>query len=146
MKYKHFFGVAILFLWAAAAAGQVKTDDIAGVWQTHGDKPAKIRIYKAGDKYYGKIVLLQFPMQNGAPQVDRNNPDKSLQGRPLLGLEMLTGFQFDKDEWTGGHIYDPESGKTYSCTLSLKDKSTLKVRGYVGFSLLGRTEIWTRTE
>lgn len=59
---------------------------------------------------------------------------------------MLTGFRFDgDDEWKDGDIYDPESGKTYSCYLSLKDNNTLKVRGYIGVSLFGRSETWTRT-
>jgi uncharacterized protein (DUF2147 family) len=62
----------------------------------------------------------------------------------VLGLVILTGFKFDTDEWSDGDIYDPEKGKTYSCTLSLKDSGTLKVRGYIGISLIGRTEIWTR--
>jgi uncharacterized protein (DUF2147 family) len=136
--------MAILQLWSAGARSQVKADDITGIWLTHGDKPAKIQVYRTGQQFYGKIVFLQFPIENGKPRVDRNNPDKSLQDRPLLGLELLRGFQFDKDEWNGGHIYDPESGKTYSCTISLKDGNTLKVRGYIGISLLGRTEIWTR--
>ena len=82
-------------------------------------------------------------MENGKPLMDKNNPDQAKQGQPVLGLEILNGFEFDKDEWNDGHIYDPESGKTYSCTLSLKDPHTLKVRGYIGISLLGRTEIWT---
>ena len=146
MKYKLFFWPALLQIWAVIATAQVKADDILGTWQTHGDKPAKVHIYRTGEKFYGKIVFLQFPLENGAPQADRKNPDKRQQGRPVLGLELLTGFQFDKDEWNSGHIYDPESGKTYSCTLSLKDKNTLKVRGYIGISLLGRTEIWTRTD
>ena len=133
----------LLLVSAAGVHAQVKADDITGVWLTHGDKPARIQIYKSGAKYYGKIIFLQFPTENGKPMVDKNNPDKAEQARPVLGLEILNGFAFDKDEWNEGHIYDPESGKTYSCTLSLKDPHTLKVRGYVGISLLGRTEIWT---
>ena len=133
----------LLLVSAAGVHAQVKADDITGVWMTHGDKPARIQIYKAGAKYYGKIIFLQFPTENGKPLVDKNNPDKAEQARPVLGLEILNGFAFDKDEWNDGHIYDPESGKTYSCTLSLKDPHTLKVRGYIGISLLGRTEIWT---
>jgi uncharacterized protein (DUF2147 family) len=61
-----------------------------------------------------------------------------------VGLVILRDFKFDEDEWEGGKIYDPESGKTYSCILSIQDKGTLKVRGYVGISLLGRTEIWKK--
>ena len=63
----------------------------------------------------------------------------------FIGLEILRNFKFDNDdEWEGGKIYDPESGKTYSCNMSLTGNE-LKVRGYVGVSLLGRTETWTRT-
>lgn len=135
----------ILLAGMAAVSGQTKADDIIGIWQTHGDKPAKIQIYKSGDRYVGKIVNLQFPTENGKPKTDKNNPDAGEQGRPLMGLQLLTGFRFDTDEWDDGHIYDPESGKTYNCTLMLKDANTLKVRGYVGISLFGRTEVWTRT-
>jgi uncharacterized protein (DUF2147 family) len=140
-------GLVTAFLLLAGVAGvrgQVKADDITGVWLTHGDKPAKVQIYKSGGQYFGKIVYLQFPTENGKPMVDKKNPDAGKQDRPLLGLVILTGFQFDTDEWNGGDVYDPEKGKTYSCTISLKDANTLKVRGYIGISLLGRTEIWTR--
>ena len=147
MTYKRCYLLVVQLLFVFCLQAQLKADDIAGTWLTHGDKPAKILLYKQGNgKYYGKIVFLQFPLENGKPQVDKNNPDKNKQGQPLLGLELLTGFVFDKDEWDGGTIYDPENGKSYSCTLTLKDKNTLKLRGYIGISLLGRTEIWTRTD
>lgn len=124
--------------------GQVKANDVLGVWLTHGDKPAKIQIYRSGDQYYGKIIWLQYPTENGRPKTDSKNPDQSKQSRPLMGLGILTGFRWDADDWDDGHIYDPESGKTYSCTMTLKDPGTLKVRGYIGISWIGRTEIWTR--
>jgi uncharacterized protein (DUF2147 family) len=143
MKYSLFLFLVLCF---GAAEAQVKADDIIGIWLTHGDKPAKIQVYKTGDQYFGKIIFLQFPIENGKPMVDKRNPDKGKQEQPLLGLGLLSGFLFDKDEWNSGHIYDPESGKTYSCTISLKDQRTLKVRGYVGISLFGRTEVWTRVE
>ncbi len=125
---------------------QVKADDIIGVWLTRGKEPAKIQIYKSGEKYYGKIIWLQNPMDNGRSKLDKNNPDKSKQNQAIVGLGILKGFRFDgDDEWEDGDIYDPESGKTYSCFLTLKDKTTLKVRGYIGISLFGRTEVWTKT-
>src|SRR5579872_6803523 len=137
--------VLLLFMGVAGVQGQVKADDVTGVWLTHGDKPAKIQISRSGDRFEGKIVWLQTPTENGKPKVDKNNPDESKRARPVLGLELLRGFRFDKDEWNDGQIYDPESGKTYSCTMTLKDSNTLKVRGYIGISLLGRTEVWTRS-
>ena len=121
-------------------------DDIIGVWLTTGKEPAKIQIYKSGDKFYGKIIWLQNPLEGGKQRVDANNPDKSKRNELIIGLVILKGFKFNgDDEWKGGDIYDPENGKSYSSYINLKDKNTLKVRGYVGISLFGRTETWTRT-
>jgi len=129
------------------ALSQNKADDIIGIWLTGGKEPAKIQIYKSGEKFYGQIIWLKNPTENGKQRMDGNNPDKSKRSNPIIGLVMLTGFKFDgNDEWKGGDIYDPESGKTYSSFMYLKDKNTLKVRGYVGISLFGRTETWTRTK
>ncbi len=128
------------------AHAQTKADDIIGIWLTGGKEPAKIQVYKSGEKFYGKIIWLKNPTENGKQQVDANNPDKAKRSNPIIGLLILTGFKFDGDEeWKGGDIYDPESGKTYSSYMYLKDKNTLKVRGYVGVSLFGRTETWSRT-
>jgi uncharacterized protein (DUF2147 family) len=129
-----------------ACIAQVKADDITGIWLTAGKQPAKIQIYKSGEQYFGKITWLQNPTDNGKPKVDKKNPEENKRNTPIIGLVILRGFKFDgDDEWESGKIYDPESGKTYSCFISLKDKNTMKVRGYVGISLLGRTEIWTRS-
>jgi uncharacterized protein (DUF2147 family) len=137
---------ALIFLSSSITA-QNKADDIAGIWLTNGDDQAKIQIYKSGDKFYGKIIWLKNPLlSNGSPKVDKNNPDKTKRTNPIIGLALLSGFKFNNDDaWKGGVIYDPQNGKTYSCNISLKDKNTLKVRGYIGISLLGRTEVWTRS-
>ena len=125
---------------------QVKAEDIVGVWLTSGKEPAKIQVYRSGQNYYGKIVWLQNPLNNGKPKLDANNPDKNKRNQQIVGLSILSGFEFNgDDEWDDGKIYDPESGKTYSCYLSLKNSTTLKVRGYLGLSMFGRTETWTRT-
>jgi uncharacterized protein (DUF2147 family) len=143
MKSK--FALAIFLMSVVLRThGQTKADDIIGTWLTGGKEPAKIQIYKSGNKYFGKIAWLKYPEENGLTRMDANNPDKSKRSQQILGLIILRDFRFNENEWEGGKIYDPESGKTYSCIISLKDKSTLKVRGYVGISLLGRAEIWTR--
>jgi uncharacterized protein (DUF2147 family) len=126
---------------------QSKADDIIGIWQASGKEPAKIQVYKSGDKYYGKIVWLKYPTENGKPKLDNNNPDKSKRNQQIIGLVILTAFRFDgEDEWKDGNIYDPESGKIYSWYLSLKNENILKVRGYIGISLFGRTEVWNKTK
>jgi uncharacterized protein (DUF2147 family) len=146
VKYKFIICLVGVNLIALTIFAQARADDITGVWMTGGKEPAKIQVYKFGEKYYGKIVWLKNPADNGKPKLDNNNPDKSKRNKPIVGLVILMGFRFDgDDEWEDGDIYDPESGKTYSCNLSLKDKSTLKVRGYIGISLFGRTETWTKT-
>lgn len=146
MQNKALIIFTAFFLSFIVSKSQTKADDIIGIWLTGGKEPANIQIYKSGDKYYGKIVWLKNPADNGKPKVDGNNPDKSKRSNPVMGLVLLSGFKFDgDDEWKGGDIYDPESGKTYDSYLYLKDKNTLKVRGYVGISLFGRTETWTRT-
>jgi uncharacterized protein (DUF2147 family) len=136
----------LIILSNTSLQAQNKADDILGIWLTKGDEPAKIQIYKSSDKIYGKIIWLQNPTDNGVPKTDKNNPDKTKRTNPIIGLGMLSGFKFNGDDaWKDGVIYDPQNGKTYSCNISMKDKNTLKVRGYVGISLLGRTEVWTRS-
>ena len=145
MTLKFIFLIEAMAIMISSFA-QIKADDVIGTWLTNGKEPAKIQIYKSGDKYFGKIVWLKNPAENGKPKFDANNPDESKRNQPLIGLVILKDFKFDgDDEWKEGDIYDPESGKTYSCFLTLKDKNSLKVRGYIGISLIGRTETWART-
>jgi uncharacterized protein (DUF2147 family) len=100
-------------------------------------KDAKIEIYKRGDQYFGRSIWLANPKN------DAENPDSRLRKRALLGLDLLTGFSYEDGIYTNGKIYDPESGKTYSCKMSFSGQN-LKVRGYIGISMFGRTEIFER--
>ncbi len=134
-----------------ANAQEVKSDDILGIWLNE-DKDAHVNIYIENDKYYGKIVWLDEPIdeETGKPKLDDENNDESLRDRPVMGLLLLRDFEFDgDDEWEDGKVYDPKNGKDYSCYMEFpdeEDKNKLKVRGYIGFSLLGRTTWWTRVE
>jgi uncharacterized protein (DUF2147 family) len=108
---------------------------------------SQIEIFKNTEgKFCGKIVWLKKPIKNNQPLKDENNPDDELKNRPILGLQILTGFEFDDDEWVSSKIYDPESGNTYKCKAWFEenDRNTLYLRGYIGFSLLGRNVQWTR--
>lgn len=135
--------IAALALVAPLTWAQ-QADDILGIWYNQ-EKTAKVEIFKRGDKYFGKIVWLKEPMRDGKPKLDRENEDESLRTRPIMGLEILKDFEFDDDEWEDGTIYDPKNGETYSCYME-KDGDSLKVRGYIGISLIGRTAIWTKAE
>lgn len=129
-------------------AQDFKADDILGVWMNE-DKDAQVEIYKDNGKYFGKIVWLLNPIdeETNKPKLDDKNEDVSLRDRPVMGLLLLKDFVFDgDDEWEDGTIYDPKNGKTYSCYMEFEDEddmSTLKIRGYIGISLLGRTTYWT---
>ncbi len=140
--------LAILAMLVPIALAAVKADDIVGTWY-NGEKTSKIQVYRTtGGSYAGKIVWLKEPNDaNNNPRKDVKNPDKKLQGRALMGLVVLTGLDFNgKDQWKSGKIYDPKSGKTYSCKGELENANTLKLRGYIGVSLVGRTDTWVRTK
>jgi uncharacterized protein (DUF2147 family) len=121
-------------------------DQVEGLWY-NDVKSGKILITKGTDgKFTGKVVWLKEPLKNGKPKLDEMNADESLRSRPRLGLQVLNGFVKDGDDkYTGGTIYDPLNGKTYSCKMTYKGK-TLEIRGFIGISLFGRTTVWSRVE
>ncbi|MBS1646700.1 MAG: DUF2147 domain-containing protein [Bacteroidetes bacterium] len=130
------------FFFCGTAFSQ-NADVILGTWLT-GSGKGKVHIYKEGTKFNGKIVWLKEPTYpDGTPKVDKNNADKTKRSAPLLGLNMLKDFTFDGGKWIDGTIYDPENGKTYSCKISYRE-GKLDVRGYIGISLIGRTDTWFR--
>ncbi|WP_199117468.1 DUF2147 domain-containing protein [Pedobacter sp. ASV28] len=136
--------VLILLLLCASVVFAQKKDDILGKWLNPSGE-GQIEIYKKGEKYFGKLVWIKEPNDDqGKAKTDVKNPDEDLRSKPILGLEILKNFVFDKDKWVDGSIYDPKSGKNYSCKLTLKDSQQLSIRGYIGVSLLGRTEVWKR--
>ena len=121
-------------------------ESICGVWLEE-EKQSHIEIYKtdSGD-YEGKIIWLAEPLdENGNIKLDKENPDKNLRNQTIKGLVIIQDLQFtDNNKWSEGRIYDARSGKTYSLNANLKDENTLFMRGYIGFSLIGRTTTWTR--
>lgn len=127
---------------------QNKKSDILGTWLNQ-DEDAQVEMFERNGKIYGKLVWLKNPIDDdtGKAKLDKKNPDDELKKKPLMGLEILKGFTFDgKDEWEGGEIYDPNNGKTYSCYMVFAEKDKLKIRGYIGVSLLGRTTYWTKVK
>lgn len=144
---KNLFIIPIIILISTLLWADDK-DLFIGKWYTKGNKSI-IEVVKSGTTYYGKIVWLKEPNKDdGSPKLDSKNKKKSLQSRPILGLKLLKGFKRKGNEnfWDDGEIYNPEDGKTYSCEISLNDNGTLKVRGYIGISLIGKTQIWRRAK
>lgn len=139
----------ILFLTIINLFNFSSKDAIEKTWY-NADKTAKIQIYKNSDgKYYGKIVWLSEPNDNGKPKLDKENPDASKKNTPVLNLVILKNFTQSKSSsnvFEDGSVYDPDSGKTYCGKLTLNGNQ-LKLKGYIcSFSLLGRSEIWTAAE
>ena len=142
-----------LFLCLALLLGVVglasaQTLSPLGIW-TNSEKKATFEIYKCGDKLCGKIVSLAVPNdpKTGKPKTDIVNPNPKLRSRPRLGLVFMQGFEYDDDnKWDDGKIYDPESGKTYSCYMKMLNANTMEVKGYIGISMIGRSQTWTRVK
>lgn len=150
---KKTFAIQFL-LWVVAVMAALplsaqtnKADDIVGYWLNE-EGTGKIQIFKVNTSYYGKLVWLKDPNDSvtGKPRTDVENPDPKLRSIPLIGLVNLKGFVFDgDDEWKDGSIYDPKNGKTYNCFMKFESANILKIRGYIGVSMLGRTTLWKKT-
>lgn len=135
----------IIMCFIASNTFAQQTDAILGVWK-NGEGTGLVQVYKKGDKYFGKLVWLKVPNDTeGKPRTDINNPEENLKTRQLKGLENLRDFTFKgENRWEGGRIYDPKTGSDYSCEMKLIDENTLEVRGYIGVSIFGRTDVWKR--
>ncbi|MBB3699122.1 DUF2147 domain-containing protein [Flammeovirga yaeyamensis] len=120
--------------------------NIEGVWLT-GLKDAKVEIsIDDTGKAQGKIVwMLRDKEEDGGPRIDKLNPDTSKREVLLENMIILSNFEYKgKGTWEDGEVYDPDSGKTYSGSIQSAGPNVLKMRGYVGIKLFGRTELWMR--
>ena len=120
-------------------------ETIEGVWLNEdGDGWIELRI--TDGELRGIIAGSPAdPERLRPPRLDVENPDPALRGRELFGLQILYGFRLETaDRWSGGRVYDPNSGNTYRGTITLVNDNTLRLRGFIGLSLFGRTEVWTR--
>ena len=121
---------------------------ITGIWWNE-EKTSRVEVYEENGKIYGKVVWLSNDTNpNGtSPRTDYLNPDGKLKTRKLIGVRILKNLTWDADdeEWTDGEIYDPKSGKTYSCYAELQKDGKLFLKGYVlGMTFLGKSTLWTR--
>lgn len=124
-----------------------KESVIQGHWLT-ANKDAHIEIWKEGELFFGKIIwLLVTHEEDGTIRKDKFNPKKELRDREIMGMKILNDFAYKGNGvWEGGTVYDPDSGNTYSGSIALNGPDMLKLRGFVGISLFGRTEYWNRVE
>jgi uncharacterized protein (DUF2147 family) len=121
---------------------------VTGLWKTIDDQTGVeksiVEIYEKNGKVYGKVKEILDPdaPKNATCQNCPGDDD----GRPIIGLTFIKGLEKDGDEYTDGNILDPETGELYKCYIKLVEDDKLKVRGYIGFSLLGRTQYWYRVK
>ncbi|MEO9890901.1 DUF2147 domain-containing protein [Aurantibacter sp.] len=119
---------------------------IIGQWETFDDKTEEkksvIEIYESNNLFFAKIVESYVSEKNAVCETCTGKN----KNKPIIDLIIIENLKKDKDEFNGGTIMDPENGKTYKCYLELMNTNKLKVRGYLGFSLFGRTQYWLRKE
>jgi uncharacterized protein (DUF2147 family) len=133
-----------LFVLAGPAFAQ---DPAEGEWLTQ-DGAARVRIAPCTahpDHLCGAVAWLKDPnTPDGQPRRDQHNPDAKLRSRPVVGLNILSGFHRESPgRWTGGSIYDPKSGKTYNSKLNVAGNGNLDVNGCV--LMICKAQVWTRT-
>ena len=120
---------------------------VTGKWKTIDDETGQaksiVEIYEQNGKIYGKVIEILNPAKKQAKCTKCKGDDKD---KLIDGLVIIKGLTKDGNEYTDGDILDPNKGKLYSCTIKLDGNDKLNVRGYVGFSLLGRTQVWQRVK
>jgi len=136
--------IGLTLLLIVFAQTSAASDGIAGVWITDdGDGLIEFRLQDS--QPIGYIAgSISDPERTEPERYDDNNPNPILRERPLHGLAVFTNLRASRGNKWKGRVYDPNTGKTYKCTITLVDASTLKVRGYLGIPILGRTQVWTR--
>lgn len=126
-------------------ASSLSAQTIFGKWENRDEETGKvdsvIEVYEKDGKAYAKIVEITNPDRKDAVCDQCSGKNKN---KPILGMDILTGLEKDGDEWSGGKILDPKKGKVYKCFIELEEADKLKIRGYIGFSLIGRTAYWFR--
>jgi len=132
---------AILSIAAKADEGSSPV----GLWKT---EDAQVEIFEADGKLSGKIAALNKEYtSDGIEKTDISNPDPAKRSRPLIGLVFMTGFTPEgSGRWDHGTVYDPKTGHTYASFLEYNGGNTIKLRGYIGISLIGRTAVWTKVK
>jgi uncharacterized protein (DUF2147 family) len=133
-----------LFQFSSTDLG-VESISPLGRWE---NEDATFQIFESDGKLSAKIVALREPTTpEGKEKTDIHNPDPAKRSKPIIGLVFMCGFVRKTDtRWEKGTIYDPKSGNTYSCFMELESPEKIKVRGFIGLSLIGRTEYWGRAK
>jgi uncharacterized protein (DUF2147 family) len=136
-----------LMLVLVTVSNAINAQTIFGKWHSKNESTGKvdsvIEVYEKEGKAFAKIIEIKNPDRKNAVCDLCEGENKN---KPIMGLNILTGLEKDGDEWSGGKILDPRNGKIYKCYIQLEGDKKLKIRGYIGFALIGKTAYWTRAE
>ncbi len=137
--------IIVLITMLVLITGPAVAQDVFGLWRTIDDNTgtakSHVEIYEKNGKVYGKVKAIMNPEKQDVVCDNCEGADKD---KPVIGLVIIRELEKDGSEYNDGKILDPETGKLYKCYIELQDDGRLKVRGYIGFSLLGRTQYWER--
>ena len=139
---KRIFFSGLLLLLSIVSLAQQPADKIIGQWESvDGAVKLKFDIFKQDGKYFGKLLWASdmYETDGKTPKKDFKNPDKSLQNRSRQGMVNVTNLKYDGGQYSGGKLYNPGDGDTYSLNAKMKSANELHFRGYLGISLLGKT-------
>ncbi len=139
---KLFFLSLISITYAVNEVPKNNADDIIGRWIST-ENNLEVEIYKSGKEYRGKVIWIDDSDDKNRPmniRCDWKNPDETLRKRKIIGLVVMRGLTYNEEHnnWQGGRIYDPSSGKDWSAKACIIKNGYLKVRGYWDFELLGK--------
>lgn len=135
---------SLMILACLVGSFSISAQTAVGTWKTIDDEDGKVKshviITEVDGELVGSVSKLIDPEREICISCKGDKKDQ-----PIVGMEILWGLTADGDgAWAGGKILDPKSGKTYKCRMEIQKDDELKVRGFIGFSLLGRTQTWYR--
>lgn len=137
----------LIFVFVLFGLFQINAQTVFGKWKTIDDKTGKpksvVEIFESNGKVYGKIIEIMDPAKKDKKCEKCEGADKN---KPVHGMIIIKGLTKDGEEYNDGKILDPESGNLYKCIIKLEGKDKLIVRGYMGFSLIGRSQTWIRVK
>lgn len=141
MKKNILFSLVVFFAMISNAQSQ----NVLGKWKTVDDETGEaksiVEVYEKGGKVYGKVVEILRAEHKKDVCVKCEGAEKN---KPILGMIIISGLKKEDAEYNGGTVLDPENGKKYKCYITLESADKLKLRGYIGLSIMGRTQYWTR--
>ena len=139
MKLKSLFIFTLFFFQMSFS------QTIFGKWKTIDDETGKekgiVEIYEHKGKVFGKIIEIFEKDKKHLKCIECDGDDLN---KPILGMTIIKGLKKDGDEYNSGKVLDPKNGKLYKCYITLEGNDKLKVRGFIGISLFGRTQYWYR--